>query len=114
LPDDIINETVLQFADTPVGCSTYLPLQSKFYLFLLGVCSRVLVLLAWLFELAGGAITDFENTCMPKSQREASFTIAALHQWEMDIDDDRCIDSAEEVSLVLLICDLLWFAPVSP
>ncbi|KIM40408.1 hypothetical protein M413DRAFT_446588, partial [Hebeloma cylindrosporum] len=71
LPDDIINETVLQFADTPVGCT-------------------------WLFELAGGAIPDFENTCMPKSQREASFTIAALHQWEMDIDDDRCIDSAEE------------------
>ncbi|KAH9485621.1 FAD-linked oxidoreductase [Psilocybe cubensis] len=71
LPDDIINETVLQFADTPVGCT-------------------------WLFELAGGAISDFENTCIPKSQREASFTIAALHQWEMDIDDDRCIDSAEE------------------
>lgn len=23
LPDDIINETVMQFADTPVGCSTY-------------------------------------------------------------------------------------------
>jgi len=40
---------------------------------------------------------DFEDTCVPKSQREASFTIAALHQWEMDlIDDVRCIDSAEE------------------
>ncbi|KAF9562951.1 hypothetical protein CPC08DRAFT_749159 [Agrocybe pediades] len=71
LPDDIINDTVLQFADTPVGCT-------------------------WLFELAGGAITDFEDTCVPKSQREAAFTIAALHQWEMDVDDDRCIDSAEE------------------
>ncbi|KAF8171880.1 hypothetical protein BJ912DRAFT_994816 [Pholiota molesta] len=71
LPDDIINETVMQFADTPVGCT-------------------------WLFELAGGAISDFEDTCIPKSQREASFTIAALHQWEMVIDDDRCIDSAEE------------------
>ncbi|KJA28830.1 hypothetical protein HYPSUDRAFT_176759 [Hypholoma sublateritium FD-334 SS-4] len=71
LPDDIINETVMQFADTPVGCT-------------------------WLFELAGGAISDFEDTCVPKSQREASFTIAALHQWEMEIDDDRCIDSAEE------------------
>lgn len=57
---------------------------------------------AWLFELAGGAITDYENTCVPKSQREASFTIAALHQWEMDIDDDRCVDSAEEVSLNVL------------
>jgi hypothetical protein len=61
-----------------------------------------LVLLAWLFELGGGAISDFEDTCMPKSQREASFTIAALHQWEMDIDDTRCVDSAEEVSLILL------------
>ncbi|KAF7325301.1 FAD-binding PCMH-type domain-containing protein [Mycena venus] len=71
LPDEIINETVMQFADTPVGCT-------------------------WLFELAGGAIVDFENNCVPKSQREASFTIAALHQWEMTIDDDRCIDSAEE------------------
>ncbi|KAJ7821530.1 hypothetical protein B0H14DRAFT_2830945 [Mycena olivaceomarginata] len=71
LPDEIINETVIQFADTPVGCT-------------------------WLFELAGGAILDFENNCVPKSQREAAFTIAALHQWEMTIDDDRCIDSAEE------------------
>lgn len=72
LPDDIINETVIQFAETPLqGCT-------------------------WLFELAGGAIMDFEDTCVPKSQREASFTIAALHQWEMWINDDRCIDSAEE------------------
>ena len=45
---------------------------------------------------------DFEDTCVPKSQREASFTIAALHQWEMWIDDDRCIDSAEEVRVSLL------------
>ncbi|KAJ6578904.1 hypothetical protein DFH09DRAFT_908914 [Mycena vulgaris] len=71
LPDEIINQTVIQFADTPVGCT-------------------------WLFELAGGAIMDFEDNCVPKSQRESSFTIAALHQWEMSIDDDRCIDSAEE------------------
>ncbi|KAG5719724.1 FAD-linked oxidoreductase [Termitomyces sp. T112] len=71
LPDDLINETVINFADTPVGCT-------------------------WLFELAGGAIIDFEDTCVPKSQREASFTIAALHQWEMDVDDDRCVESAEE------------------
>ena len=43
---------------------------------------------------------DFEDTCVPKSQREASFTIAALHQWEMElVDDVRCIDSAEEVSV---------------
>ncbi|KAJ3509303.1 hypothetical protein NLJ89_g5289 [Agrocybe chaxingu] len=71
LPDGIVNETVMQFADTPVGCT-------------------------WLFELAGGAIIDFEDTSVPKSQREASFTIAALHQWEMDVHDDECVDSAEE------------------
>jgi hypothetical protein len=58
--------------------------------------TRFILSSAWLFELAGGAIIDYENTCVPKSQREASFTIAALHQWEMDIDDDRCVDSAEE------------------
>ncbi|KAJ7647893.1 hypothetical protein FB45DRAFT_860928 [Roridomyces roridus] len=73
LPDEIINETVMSFADTPVGCT-------------------------WIFELAGGAIVDFEDSCLPKVQREAAFTIAALHQWEMTIDDDRCIDSAEEAS----------------
>jgi hypothetical protein len=53
--------------------------------------------IAWLFELAGGAIADSEDTCVPKSQREAHFTIAALHQWEIDVYDDRCVDSAEEV-----------------
>jgi hypothetical protein len=47
---------------------------------------------------------DFEDTCVPKSQREASFTIAALHQWEMDlIDDVRCVDSAEAVSVSSLL-----------
>ncbi|KAG5635651.1 hypothetical protein H0H81_010521 [Sphagnurus paluster] len=71
LPDNIINETVLQFADTPVGCT-------------------------WLFELAGGAVADFEDTCIPKSQREATFTVAALHQWELGAADDRCISSAED------------------
>lgn len=34
---------------------------------------------------------------MPKSQREAPFTIAALHQWEIDVHDDSCVDSAEDV-----------------
>ncbi|KAH6914077.1 hypothetical protein BKA70DRAFT_1260374 [Coprinopsis sp. MPI-PUGE-AT-0042] len=71
LPDDIIHETVLHFADTPVGCT-------------------------WLFELTGGAVAEFDNGVIPKSQREATFTIAALHQWEMNANDDRCIDSAEE------------------
>ena len=71
LPDDIIHETVLKFSDTPVGCT-------------------------WLFELAAGAVADTDNGVIPKAQREATFTIAALHQWEMDANDDRCIDSAEE------------------
>ncbi|KAI9465374.1 hypothetical protein BJY52DRAFT_1202468 [Lactarius psammicola] len=71
LPDEVINKTVLEFADTPVGCT-------------------------WLFELAGGAITDYEETCIPKAQREAKFTIAALHQWEMGVDDPRCVSSAED------------------
>ncbi|KIJ15662.1 hypothetical protein PAXINDRAFT_99511 [Paxillus involutus ATCC 200175] len=71
LPDEIVNKTVLQFAETPVGCT-------------------------WLFELAGGALMDFEDSCLPKSQRQAAFNVAALHQWDIDFDDPRCIESAEE------------------
>ncbi|KAJ4471539.1 hypothetical protein J3R30DRAFT_3737465 [Lentinula aciculospora] len=71
LPDDIIHQTVLKFDDTPIGCT-------------------------WLFELAGGAINDFEDTCLPKSQRETLFTVAALHQWDMGINDPRCITTAED------------------
>ncbi|KAG0708533.1 hypothetical protein DFH29DRAFT_890693 [Suillus ampliporus] len=71
LPDDIVNKTVIQFADTPVGCT-------------------------WLFELAGGALGDFEDNCIPKAQRQASFTVAALHQWDIDFQDPRCVHSAEE------------------
>ncbi|KAF8557909.1 hypothetical protein OG21DRAFT_1434413 [Imleria badia] len=71
LPDDIVNKTVLQFAQTPVGCT-------------------------WLFELAGGALVDFENSCLPKSQRQAVFTVTALHQWDIDFEDPRCVESAEE------------------
>ncbi|KAJ3796222.1 hypothetical protein GGU11DRAFT_154862 [Lentinula aff. detonsa] len=71
LPDDIIHQTVLKFDDTPIGCT-------------------------WLFELAGGAISDFEDTCVPKSQRETLFTVAALHQWDMGINDPRCITTAED------------------
>ncbi|KAK7052827.1 hypothetical protein VNI00_004146 [Paramarasmius palmivorus] len=70
LPDEIIHKTVMEFADTPVGCT-------------------------WLFELAGGAIGDFEDTCLPKSSREATWTVAALHQWDMGIDDYQCITTAE-------------------
>jgi len=52
---------------------------------------------AWLFELSGGAIVDYEGTCIPKVQRQAAFTIAALHQWEMEVDDPRCVSRAEDV-----------------
>ena len=51
--------------------------------------------LAWLFELAEGAVADAEDNCLPKSQREAAFTVAALHQWDLDNHDDRCITAAE-------------------
>lgn len=71
LPDDIVHKTVLQFADTPVGCT-------------------------WLFELAGGALGDFEDNCIPKAQRQASFNVAALHQWDIEFQDPRCVHSAEE------------------
>ncbi|KAF9011582.1 hypothetical protein BDZ89DRAFT_1077652 [Hymenopellis radicata] len=71
LPDDVVHDTVLQFANTPIGCT-------------------------WLFELTGGRIADIEGACIPKAQRQALFTIAALHQWEMGVDDPRCIASAEE------------------
>lgn len=71
LPDEIINKTVVQFAETPVGCT-------------------------WLFELAGGAITDTKDSCLPKSQREAAFNVTALHQWDINFKDPRCVTSAEE------------------
>lgn len=56
----------------------------------------VILFTAWLFELAGGALTDYEDTCIPKSQREVAFTVAALHQWDMGVLDDRCRETAEE------------------
>ncbi|RDX48626.1 hypothetical protein OH76DRAFT_643868 [Lentinus brumalis] len=71
LPDELITKTVMAFADTPIGCT-------------------------WLFELAGGAIGDFEDNCLPKEQREAAWTVAALHQWDMGIDDPRCVSTAED------------------
>jgi hypothetical protein len=95
LPDEVINETVLEFADTPVGCSES-PL-----LPLLPFRNAMRIseghISAWLFELSGGAIVDYEGTCVPKAQRQAAFTIAALHQWEMGVDDPRCVSSAEDV-----------------
>ncbi|KZS87600.1 hypothetical protein SISNIDRAFT_460776, partial [Sistotremastrum niveocremeum HHB9708] len=75
LPDDIIAQTVLHFANTPVGCST------------------------WLFELAGGAVCSpdkEDTTCLPMEARQAGWTVAAFHQWELEEDDPRCVGSAEE------------------
>jgi len=72
LPDDIIGNTVLQFADAPVGCT-------------------------WLFELVGGAMVDVQDGCIPLNQRQdAAFTVAALHQWDINFDDPRCVTSAEQ------------------
>ena len=71
--------------------------------------------IAWIFELAGGAIGDFEDNCLPKEQRDAAWTVAALHQWDMGIDDPRCITSAEAVSslsnlqVTHSIGALMWF-----
>ena len=69
-------------------------LDCQFYLCLMRVCFT-----AWIFELSGGAIADFEDTCLPKEQREAKWTIAALHQWDMGIDDPRCVTTAEDVGV---------------
>ncbi|KAI0800198.1 hypothetical protein C8Q74DRAFT_1363979 [Fomes fomentarius] len=71
LPDELITRTVMEFADTPIGCT-------------------------WIFELAGGAIGDFEDNCLPKEQREAAWTVAAFHQWDIGIDDPRCVTTAED------------------
>jgi hypothetical protein len=56
-----------------------------------------------LFELAGGTVADFEDTSIPKAQREALFTVAALHQWDIGVDDPRCIASAEKVPILTKI-----------
>ncbi|KZP18370.1 hypothetical protein FIBSPDRAFT_792011 [Athelia psychrophila] len=71
LPDDIIHQSVMKFSTGPMGCT-------------------------WLFELGGGALVDHEDTCIPKSQREASFNIVALHQWEMGNPDLLCRSTAED------------------
>ncbi|KAH8828095.1 hypothetical protein DL96DRAFT_1463438 [Flagelloscypha sp. PMI_526] len=84
LPDDIIARTVNQFAGSPVGCT-------------------------WLFELAGGAVAapnplsqergvlpKRTESCFPNDQREAQWTIVALHQWDMGDDDPLCVEAGEE------------------
>ncbi|KAI0264192.1 hypothetical protein BC834DRAFT_884175 [Gloeopeniophorella convolvens] len=99
LPDDVINSTVLEFADTPVGCSECrpCPCPSSPSPNCAPDADDEAHRAAWLFELAGGAIADdADGTCVPKTQREAAFTIAALHQWEMGVDDPRCVATAED------------------
>jgi len=71
LTDEMINETCIKFQNTPPACT-------------------------WFFELAGGKLPDFEGSCVPRSTREAAFTIAALHQWPLEENDPRCIDTAAE------------------
>jgi hypothetical protein len=95
LPDEVINKTVLEFADTPVGCSESLSLPFLPFRNVMRISEAHIS--AWLFELSGGAIIDNEGTCVPKTHRQAAFTIAALHQWEMGVDDPRCVSSAEDV-----------------
>ncbi|KAG8967436.1 hypothetical protein FRC03_009956 [Tulasnella sp. 419] len=71
LNDDVIHQTVRRFSDTPDGC-------------------------AWLFELGGGAVVDFEDSCVPAPIRQASFNIVAFHQWPIEETDRRCVESAED------------------
>lgn len=54
---------------------------------------------------------DFENSCLPKSQRQAAFTVAALHQWDIDLEDPRCVESAEEVCVPHSILSLSHNTP---
>jgi hypothetical protein len=105
LPDEVIHKTVMQFADTPIGCSkcSALPCPALPSPHILTLCSHRP---AWIFELSGGAIADFEDTCLPKEQREAIWTVAALHQWEMGINDPRCITTAEAVRHLFTSCRL--------
>ena len=97
LPDEIINKTVIEFADTPVGCSEFTISLPSFFSFRNIMQISESRISAWLFELSGGAIVDYEGTCIPKVQRKAAFTITALHQWEMGVNDPRCVSSAEDV-----------------
>jgi len=71
LSDEMIGETVRRFAQTTDGCT-------------------------WLFELAGGAMTDFTNSCLAQSTREAAFTVVAFHKWPSFGGDEDCIRTGEE------------------
>ncbi|KAJ9100637.1 hypothetical protein QFC21_003681 [Naganishia friedmannii] len=73
LSDDVISETCRQFHSVPDGCT-------------------------WLFELTAGAVSDATTTCLPKSHRDALYTVAALHQWPVNIpqEDVRCVLTARD------------------
>lgn len=82
----------MEFANTPIGCSASSEVRST---------SQPLIdlrLIAWLFELAGGAVADADDTCIPKNQREAGFTVVAFHQWDLGDDDPLCVTTAEHVN----------------
>ncbi|KAF8588838.1 hypothetical protein K439DRAFT_537159 [Ramaria rubella] len=71
LTDETVHETVMRFADTPIGCT-------------------------WLFELSGGNVSDEHGGCFPAAVRQGTWTVAAFHQWELHEDDPRCVTSAED------------------
>lgn len=54
--------------------------------------------LAWLFELVAGAVCDTKTSCLPQSHRDAVYTVAALHQWPVNIpqEDVRCVLTARD------------------
>jgi hypothetical protein len=89
LTDEVINETCIKFQRTPPACSE--PYESSLF------PAGLITIPAWFFELAGGKLPEFESSCVPRSTREAAFTIAALHQWPLEENDPRCIDTAAEV-----------------
>ncbi|KAI0057140.1 hypothetical protein BV25DRAFT_1920360 [Artomyces pyxidatus] len=81
LADNVINKTVIELADTPIGCT-------------------------WLFELTDGAIADFENNRVPKKHRDACFTIAAWHQSDRPLmtsaptkQPKRCVSVVHSIGL---------------
>lgn len=53
---------------------------------------------AWLFELVAGAVCDTKTSCLPQSHRDAVYTVAALHQWPVNIpqEDVRCVLTARD------------------
>lgn len=94
LTDELIHSSVNRFADTPDGCGEWSGQLRLPWILSIGV-------LAWLFELGGGALPDFKDTCIPAPIREGNFNIVAFHQWKIEDSDVRCVESAEEVRLVV-------------